>query len=63
MSKYLVKKLDRLLELARWQYDDQIGLDEKELVELEKTYQELRTALRELKTLQENQTRYEDIPC
>jgi len=59
MSKYLVKKLDRLLELARWQYDDQIGLDEKELIELEEVYQELRTALKELKTLQENQTRYE----
>jgi len=59
MSKYLVKKLDRLLELARWQYDDQIGLDEKELIELQEVYQELRTALKELKTLQENQTRYE----
>ncbi len=39
-------KLDRLLQLQGWRYDDQIGLDEVAEIEYEKLYREVRKMMR-----------------
>jgi len=39
-------KLDRLLQLQGWRYDEQIGLDETMKIEYEKLYQEIKKMMR-----------------
>ena len=48
MKGYLTPKakLDRLLQLQGWRYDDQIGLDEIAEIEYDKLYLEIKKLMR-----------------